>query len=96
MKIFRDNSEDKHVILINQNKGGSTSKPAIFFDRDGVIIEDFHYLSNPKNVKLLPGVKGLLKHSNKHGWFNILITNQSGIGRGYFNWDNYEKITKKY
>ena len=66
---------------------------AIFFDRDGVLIDDVHYISNPLDVKILPGVKDLLKISNKAGWLNIVITNQSGISKGLLNWDDYEKIT---
>ena len=89
-------SKDNHIFFINNNELENTQKkPALFFDRDGVIIEDANYISNPADVKLLPGVKELLALSSKLGWINIVITNQSGIFRGYFGWTEYEKVTKK-
>ena len=69
--------------------------PALFLDRDGVIIEDNHYLKSPSKVKLIPGVEDFLGKVNKAGWPIIVITNQSGIARGYFNWDEYEQVTDK-
>ena len=70
-------------------------KSAIFFDRDGVIIDDVHYISNPLDVKILSGVRDLLKKSHKAGWLNIVLTNQSGISKGFLDWDDYEKITQQ-
>lgn len=70
-------------------------KSAIFFDRDGVLIDDVHYISNPLDVKILSGARDLLKISNKAGWLNIVITNQSGISKGLLNWNDYEKITNQ-
>ncbi|MGD9639814.1 MAG: D-glycero-alpha-D-manno-heptose-1,7-bisphosphate 7-phosphatase, partial [Synergistaceae bacterium] len=56
----------------------------IILDRDGTIIQDKNYLHDPDQVFLLPGVvKGLKKLSHK-GFKFIVLTNQSGIGRGYF------------
>ena len=83
-----------HKINCVKNISNETNqKSAIFFDRDGVIIDDVHYISNPLDVKILSGVKDLLKISNKAGWLNIVITNQSGISKGLLDWDDYEKIT---
>ena len=57
----------------------------IFLDRDGTIIEDRDYLSDPDGVSLLPGaVEGLLRFSALGGLL-VVVTNQSGIGRGYFD-----------
>jgi len=70
-------------------------KKAIFFDRDGVLIKDVHYIKDPKNVFLLNGVINLLKSSKDLGFLNIIITNQSGIKRNLFNWNDYEKVTKR-
>ncbi len=56
---------------------------AIFLDRDGVIIEDKHYLSDPNNIEIRPFVKeALLQLQNQYRL--IIITNQSGVARGYF------------
>lgn len=69
--------------------------PALFLDRDGVLIEDRHHLCDPDQVELCPGALELLEAANKHGWPVVLITNQSGIARGYFNWEAYERVTDR-
>ena len=59
------------------------SKPAIFFDRDGTIIEQYPgYLKDPNNVKLIDGVIPALKLFQEEGFLLVIISNQSGIGRG--------------
>ena len=57
-------------------------KPALFLDRDGTLIEDLHYLSDPNKVRLLPGVRECLSSLKKDGWLFFLFSNQSGIRRG--------------
>ena len=78
---------------IENTSNKKRQKSAIFFDRDGVLIDDVHYISNPLDVKILSGVRDLLRISNKAGWLNIVLTNQSGISKGILDWDDYEKIT---
>ena len=73
----------------------SSPMPAIFIDRDGVLIEDKHYLCNADHVALCPGVKYLLSHAKLQGWPVVVITNQSGIARGFFDWDAYERVTNR-
>lgn len=70
-------------------------KPAVFLDRDGVLIEDKHHLSDPDAVQLCPGARELIQHANVAGWPVVVITNQSGIARGHFNWDAYERVTDR-
>ena len=69
--------------------------PALFLDRDGVLIEDRHYLCDPTEVTLCPGSKELVKAANQRNWAFVVITNQSGIARGYFNWPDYERVTNQ-
>ncbi|MFL5813827.1 MAG: UDP-glucose 4-epimerase GalE [Bdellovibrionia bacterium] len=57
-------------------------RPAIFLDRDGTINEDPGYLSDPSMVKLLPGVGEALARLKKAGFLLIVVSNQSGVGRG--------------
>ena len=57
-------------------------RPAIFLDRDGVIIEDVGYLRNAKQIKFLPGAIEGLKELQQH-FLLICITNQSAVARGY-------------
>lgn len=60
-------------------------QPAVFLDRDGTMIEDRQYLGDPEGVVLLPGVSGALRRLGDAGWLRIVVTNQSGIGRGRFD-----------
>lgn len=65
---------------------------AVFLDRDGTIIIDKNYLSDPAGVELLPGAAEAIKKLNAAGYLCIVITNQSGIGRGYFTEEDYEAV----
>lgn len=58
---------------------------ALFLDRDGTVIEDRHYLHDPDGVALLPHVGEALGRVVRAGVRLFLVTNQSGIGRGYFS-----------
>ena len=69
--------------------------PALFLDRDGVLIEDRHYLCDPTDVNLCPGSKELLEAAHEKKWAVVVVTNQSGIARGYFNWSDYESVTDR-
>jgi D,D-heptose 1,7-bisphosphate phosphatase len=57
---------------------------AVFIDRDGTINVDVHYLDNPDNFRMYPGVGEGVKELQDNEFKIIVITNQSGIGRGYF------------
>jgi len=57
---------------------------AIFLDRDGTIIIDKHYLSQPEEVEFIDGALESLRWLHSQGFKLYIITNQSGIGRGYF------------
>ena len=62
-----------------------SGRGAVFLDRDGTVIEDRHYLADPDGVRLLPGAGAAIARLNRAGIPVILVTNQSGIGRGYFD-----------
>ena len=85
----------KDLKIFQKNINLDKQTPALFLDRDGVLIKDNHYISDPKRVKLELGVLDLLRFAKKKGWITIVITNQSGIGRGYFNWADYDDVTMK-
>ena len=61
-------------------------------DRDGTVNVDKHYLSDPDQLELIPGSGEAIARLNKAGWGVVLVTNQSGIGRGYFGLDRLEQI----
>lgn len=56
--------------------------PAVFLDRDGTLIEDVPYCRDPAQVRLLQGVREGLARLKAAGFCNVIVTNQSGIGRG--------------
>jgi D-glycero-D-manno-heptose 1,7-bisphosphate phosphatase len=57
---------------------------AVFLDRDGTVNEEVGYLSDLKQLRLIPGAGAAIKRLNEAGLKVVLITNQSGIARGYF------------
>src|SRR6202035_4894684 len=62
---------------------------AIFLDRDGTLMKDVGYCSNPDEVELLEGVAELLPKLKSAGFRLVIVTNQSGIGRGYFTEEDF-------
>jgi len=70
-------------------------KTAVFLDRDGTIIEERHYLSRPEEVRLLPGAGEALQRLQRAGYELFLVTNQSGVGRGYFTLDDVARVHQR-
>jgi histidinol-phosphate phosphatase family protein len=70
----------------------SPRRAALFLDRDGTIIEDVEYVAKPEDVRLLPGVGPAIAQLNQAGIPVIVVSNQSGIGRGYFSREDYERV----
>ena len=66
--------------------------PAVFFDRDGTIMRDADYCSDPRDVHVFPFVPDSLRKLKGRGYKLIMVTNQSGIGRGYFTREQYEAV----
>jgi D-glycero-D-manno-heptose 1,7-bisphosphate phosphatase len=64
----------------------------LFIDRDGTLIEERNYLSDPNDVELLPGAWEGLRAFKTAGFRLILLTNQSGVGRGFFTERRLEEI----
>ena len=67
-------------------------KPAVFIDRDGTINEQMGYINHPSRFVLLPGVGSAIKLLNENGFLAIVVTNQSGVARGYFPIELVENI----
>ena len=68
---------------------------AIFVDRDGTIMQDADYCSDPKQVQIFPGVPEALGRLKAAGFKLIIITNQSGIGRGLITMEQYRAVEAK-
>ncbi len=67
-------------------------RPAVFFDRDGTLIHEVHYCSNPSQVRAIEGATEALLKLSGAGYALVIVTNQSGIGRGYFTPDDYRRV----
>lgn len=72
------------------------SRPIALLDRDGTIIYNRHYLSDPEDLEFLPGAVEGLRRLRDRGWLFVLITNQSGIGRGYFDEARLGEIHERF
>ena len=73
----------------------SKLRPAIFVDRDGTLIANRHYLSDPAKVELIPGAAGALREAHRSGYKVIVLSNQSGVARGYHNEDDVISVNKR-
>lgn len=71
------------------------SRPCIFLDRDDTIIYDVPYLSDPERVVLTPGAAETLAALKKAGFLLLLITNQSGIGRGILTLEQLRAVNAR-
>ena len=67
-------------------------RPALFLDRDGTLMEEVDHCHDPTKVRAYPGAVEALSRARSLGWSIIIITNQSGIGRGYFSRDQFLEV----
>lgn len=71
------------------------ARPALFLDRDGTIIADAHYPSDPAQVKLIPGAAAAIARANAANIPVVVVTNQSGIGRGHITEAQYQAVNTR-
>jgi D-glycero-D-manno-heptose 1,7-bisphosphate phosphatase len=72
--------------------GDKTMNRAVFLDRDGTIIEDKHYLCRVEEVAIYPGAADALVRLQCEGFKLFIVSNQAGVGRGYFTMAEVEKV----
>lgn len=70
-----------------------SGSPALFLDRDGVIISDSGYAKNADQVTLLPEISALIRRARHAGWKIVVVTNQSGLGRGWIQLPEYQAVS---
>ena len=68
---------------------------AVFLDRDGTIARDVPYCSRPEDLEILPTVPQAIRLLNQHGFKVVVVTNQSGVARGYFSKEILRNIHDK-
>ena len=66
-----------------------------FLDRDGTIIHDANYIRDPNDVVLLPGAAAAIARLNRAGVIVVVVTNQSGIARGWLSTDDYDSVRQR-
>ncbi len=69
---------------------------AVFFDRDGTLMEEVQYCSDPAKVHVFPGVPAALRQLKDAGFAIFVVSNQSGIGRGYFSEAQYRAVQSEF
>jgi D-glycero-D-manno-heptose 1,7-bisphosphate phosphatase len=72
------------------------SWPAVFLDRDGTLMRDVDYCGDPGKVEVYPEALEALRRLKGSGYKLVIITNQSGIGRGYFTEDEYRAVQQEF
>lgn len=68
---------------------------ALFLDRDGILNVDYGYIGDPESITLVPGVVEFLHKISDLGCFLVIVTNQSGIARGYFSESDYKLVERR-
>ena len=63
----------------------NSRKPAVFLDRDGTLNEDRDYSHRIQDMVLIPGAARAVRRFQEDGFWTVIVTNQSGIARGYFD-----------
>lgn len=71
-----------------------TPKRALFLDRDGVINVDHGYVCRPEEFEFIDGIFDLCRHAKALGYLLVVVTNQAGIGRGYYTEDDFARLTE--
>jgi D-glycero-D-manno-heptose 1,7-bisphosphate phosphatase len=82
-----------HVgIWCEVGSGDFAGRPALFLDRDGVVVEDVDFLSRAEDIRVTAGAAPAIACCNRLGLPVVLVTNQSGIGRGYYDWTAFHAV----
>jgi D-glycero-D-manno-heptose 1,7-bisphosphate phosphatase len=79
-------------ISSNETRRGANARPALFLDRDGVVVKEVHYLSRTEDVVLELGAVELIGWARQAGLAVVVVTNQSGVARGLFGWAAFEAV----
>lgn len=73
-----------------------SGRRAVFFDRDGTLMEDAHYCGDPASVKVFAGVSAALGRLKEAGFVIVVVSNQSGIGRGLITETQYRSVQDEF
>jgi D-glycero-D-manno-heptose 1,7-bisphosphate phosphatase len=71
-------------------------RAAVFFDRDGTLIQDADYCDDPAKVKVFEGTADALRQLKSQDFKIVIVTNQSGIGRGFMTEEDYRAVEREF
>lgn len=74
----------------------TATKRALFLDRDGTLMVDTGYVSDPGNVELLPGAAEMLREAKRAGFALIVVSNQSGVARGLISREQLSAVQARF
>lgn len=80
---------------VRTDLSGLAPRPALFLDRDGVVVEEVGYLHRAEDVRLIPGAAEAIAAANRAGVPVVIVTNQAGIGRGYYGWEDFAQVQSR-
>jgi len=83
------NSEGVWCEVLTRPRPG---RPALFLDRDGAVVEDTEYLCRVQDIVMIAGAAAVIAAANQRGVAAVVVTNQAGIGRGYYGWAEFERV----
>lgn len=86
---------DPEGVWCEVRAGARRGGPALFLDRDGVVVEETGYLHRVEKIALVSGAPEVIAAANHRDIPVVLVTNQAGIGRGYFSWDDFAAVQKE-
>jgi D-glycero-D-manno-heptose 1,7-bisphosphate phosphatase len=72
--------------------GGARGRPALFLDRDGVVVEEVDYLHRVEDIALCEDAAAVVAAANRSGIAVVLVTNQAGIARDYYGWKEFHAV----
>ena len=81
-----------HQIVNDPRIDDSGPRPALFLDRDGVIVDEVNYLHRIEDVRLIDGAAETIRACNDADIPAVIVTNQSGVGRGYYRWEDFAAV----
>ncbi len=70
----------------------AAGRAALFLDRDGVVVQEVNYLHRVEDLALIPGAAEFIGQANRRGIPVVMASNQAGIARGYFGWDEFHQV----
>lgn len=92
--MLRITPENFNSILAPTQPQFARMQRAVFLDRDGTLIAEKNYLHRPEEVEIFPGAGAALKRLAAAGFRLFIVTNQSGIGRGFFTLDDAVRVNE--